>query len=106
MSRRSDQIAGLLRGIIARFTVEIPPQTATGISITEVRLSPDLLYADVYVSAISGASAVAQVLLSRKGEIRKVIAKEINAYTVPILRFHVDTRGEEADALDTLIDSL
>lgn len=106
MSHRNAQLSGIVRSIVARFTVEIPPDIAMGVSITEVRLSPDLQYADVYVSAIKGASEAIEYLQTKKGAIRKGIATEINAHTVPVLRFRSDDRGEKADKLDRLIESL
>ncbi len=106
MSHRNIQLSGILRTLIATFTLQIPPDTALGVSITEVRLSTDLQYADVYVSAIRGLSEAIEFLVSKTGGIRKAIASEVNAHSVPTLRFHADTRGEKADKLDRLIESL
>jgi ribosome-binding factor A len=103
---RTVQLSGIVRTIVARFTVEMSPETAMGVSITEVRLSPDLQYADVYVSAIKGLTEAIEYLKTKKGAIRKGIAAEINAHTVPVMRFHADDRGEKADKLDRLIQSL
>lgn len=104
--RRSVQLSGIVRSILARFIVEIPPDLAMGVSITEVKLSPDLQYADAYVSAIEGVTAAIEYLRDRKGEMRKAIATEVNAHSVPTLRFIADDRGEKADKLDRLIESL
>ncbi len=79
---------------------------AQGVSVTEVKVSEDLQYADTFISAIKGAENAVQVLKKKNGAIRKTIAKELNAHAVPVLRFHIDTRGKEVDALDRLIDSL
>lgn len=77
-----------------------------GVNITEVILSADLQYADIYVSAIQGLPAAIDFLKTKKGAIRKGIATAVNAHTVPTLRFHADDRGEKADKLDRLIESL
>ncbi len=106
MSHRLVQLSGILRTIIAGCTVELPPDIAMGVSITEVRLSPDLQYADVYVSAIQNLPAAIEFLKAKKGAMRKIIANEVNVHSVPILRFHADDRGEQADKLDKLIESL
>ncbi|MBP7113859.1 MAG: ribosome-binding factor A [Candidatus Peribacteraceae bacterium] len=106
MSHRNVQLSGIVRTIVARFIVEIPPTIAMGTSITEVKLSPDLQYADIYVSAIKGLPEAIEYLKLKKGPIRKGIATEINAHTVPTLRFRADDRGEKADKLDKLIESL
>jgi ribosome-binding factor A len=103
---RTTQLSGIVRSIIARFTLEIPPDVANGVSVTEVKLSPDLQYADIYVSAITGVKAAIEDLKTKNGAIRKAIATEVNAHTVPTLRFQADDRGEKADKLDRLIGSL
>lgn len=103
---RTVQLSGIVRTIVARFIVELPPDIAMGVSVNEVKLSPDLQYADVYVSAIKGLPEAIEYLKTKKGAIRKGIATEINAHTVPVMRFHADDRGEKADKLDRLIESL
>jgi ribosome-binding factor A len=75
-------------------------------SITDVKLSPDLSYADVSVSAISGVEGAIKFLQGKKGEMRHTIAQQVQAHAVPIIRFHVDESGAKADKLDRLIDSL
>ncbi len=106
VSHRNIQLSGILRTLVAKFTVQIPPDTALGVSITEVKLSTDLQYADVYVSAIQGLPEAIEFLKSKTGAIRKVIASEVNAHSVPTMRFRADNRGEKADKLDRLIESL
>ncbi len=106
MSHRNAQLSGIIRRIIARFLIEIPPTVAMGVTITELKLSPDLQYADVYVSAIKGTPEAIELLKSKKGAMRKAIATDVNAHSVPTLRFRADDRGEKADALDRLIESL
>lgn len=106
MSHRNAQLSGIIRTIVARFTVEIPPDIAMGVNISEVILSADLQYADVYVSAITGLPGALEFLKTKKGAIRKGIASAVNAHTVPTMRFHADDRGEKADKLDRLIESL
>ncbi len=106
MSHRNAQISGIVRTIVAKFTLDIPPETATGVSITEVKLSSDLQYADVYVSAITGVLEAIEHLQTKKGAIRNVIAIDVNAHSVPTMRFRADNRGEQADKLDKLIESL
>lgn len=104
--RRSIQIAGVVRSVVARFSVEITPDQATAVSITDVRLSDDLRYADVSVSAISGVETAVKILKSRVRDIAKTISSQLTTYAVPMIRFHVDTRGAELDKLDRLIANL
>ena len=103
---RTVQLSGILRTLVAKFTVQISPEIAMGVSITEVKLSTDLQYADVYVSAIQGLPEAIEFLKSKPGAIRKAIATNVNAHSVPTMRFRADDRGEKADKLDRLIQSL
>jgi ribosome-binding factor A len=104
--RRSLRMASVIRTIIARFIMNIPPNIAKGVSITEIKVSQDLLYADVYISAIEGLEAALKQLRSRLRDIRKELAKTMTTYTVPAVRFKEDHRGEELSELDHLIASL
>lgn len=105
-NRRSLRMASAIRGIIARFVMSIPPHIAKGVSVTEVKVTADLLYADVYISAIDGLEAALKQLRSSLRDIRKELAKTMTTYTVPAVRFKEDHRGEELSKLDTLIGSL
>jgi ribosome-binding factor A len=104
--RRASAISGIVRTVVARVAVGIPPNTAMGVSITQVRLSDDLQYADVFVSAISGVEAAVKHLQSHLRDIKKELGRQLTTYTVPMLRFRTDTRGEELQKLDTLLSSL
>lgn len=103
---RNIQIAGVIRNVIARYAVQIPPHVASAVSIIEVRVSEDQMYADVYVSAISGVDKAVMRLNSFLRDIRKTLAAEITTYKLPILRFHTDERGADLDRLDKLLDTL
>lgn len=104
--RRSIQAAAIIRSVIARFAIEIPPNQAMAVCITSVRISDDLKYADVSVSALQGAEAAVRILSGRVRDIAKTVASEVVTYATPMIRFHVDHRGEELDRLDKLIDRL
>ncbi len=106
MSHRSVQLAGMIRTTLAREALGIPPNKAKVVSVTDVELSADLAYADISVSAIEGVEHAVAYFKSRGGELRSMLAKQLTTYTVPTLRFHVDTSGEKAARIDKLIDSL
>ncbi len=105
-NRRSTQMAGIIRSVVARFAVEITPDQATAVSIANVKISEDLQYADVYVSALTGAEAAARILKSRIRDIAKTVSGQVSTYAIPMIRFHADHRGEELDRLDKLIERL
>jgi len=104
--RRTTQFAGIVRSTVARFSLEIAPDTATAVNIAEVKISDDFRYADVFVSAVSGAESAVKILKSRMRDISKAISAQTSTYAIPLIRFHVDRRGEELAKLDSLLESL
>lgn len=80
------------------------------VSINEVRVSPDLGYADLYVSALgvdddAGRRALVETLDGAAGWLRSLLAKRSSMRTTPRLRFHWDAVPERGRALDALIDA-
>src|SRR6187551_1429276 len=80
------------------------------ITIMEVRMSPDLSFAKVYVSMTlaKDKSAVLDKLNSHKPEIRKALGVKIRnqARIVPQLAFFIDEVGESAERIEDLIKNL
>ncbi len=92
----------LIRGdihddVIATHTITIP----------EVRLSPDLKLATVYVMPLGGKDVkpVIAALERNKKFIRAEVAHTLNLRYAPDLRFREDETFEEATRIDRLLDS-
>ena len=107
MSRRTDQLSGIIRKIAAVHVVEIPPGVATIVNVTRVTVSPDLHYADIFITAVSGVENAVSELNKRKSVIRHDLSRELaSLYTIPSLRFHVDKKSQELSRLDELLDKI
>ena len=82
----------------------------TFITIVEVRVSPDLSLAKVYISMMlaKDKKAVLDKLDQHKREIRKALGDRIRnqARIVPQLAFFIDEVEEKAQRMDELINSL
>lgn len=80
------------------------------ISVAEVRVSPDLSVAKVYVSMMltSDKQKVLDRLNDRKREIRNALAQRIRNQVriIPELIFYIDELEEKAMKMDELIKSL
>jgi len=80
------------------------------ISIAEVRVSPDLSVAKVYISMMlaKDKQAILERLEHHKKEIRKALGDKIRnqARIVPELIFYLDEVEEKAMKMDALIKSL
>ena len=88
---------------------EIADPRLQGITITEVALDPELMFADVYVNALGDEGRQEEVLagLERaKGFLRREVGKGIRLRHVPELHFHWDLTLERGERLNQLISSL
>ena len=82
----------------------------TFVTIADVRVSPDLGLARIYVSMMlaKDKQAVLDKITSRKGEIRKALGNKIGKQVriIPELVFYLDEVEENAQRMDSLIDNL
>jgi ribosome-binding factor A len=80
------------------------------ITIADVRVSPDLGVAKIYISMMlqKDKQALLDRINSRKGEIRKALGERIRnqARIIPELIFYLDEVEEKAQRLDELIRNL
>ena len=75
------------------------------VTVPEVRLSPDLKLATVYVIALGGSDTrqVIEALNRHKRFIRGEIAHTVNLKFAPDIRFRGDETFEEASRIDRLL---
>jgi ribosome-binding factor A len=93
--------------ILARGEVHDPVIETHLITVPEVRMSPDLRLATVYVMPLGGqdATTVLAALERNKRYLRAEIAQRINLKFAPDLRFRVDERFDEAERIERLLRS-
>jgi ribosome-binding factor A len=75
------------------------------ITVPEVKMSPDLKLATVYVMPLGGNNAepVLKALAANKGFLRTEAAHRVNLKYAPDLRFRIDERFDEAERIDRLL---
>jgi ribosome-binding factor A len=80
------------------------------VTIVDVRMSPDLSVARIYISMLlaKDKKAVLATLDSHKGEIRKALGDRIRnqARIVPELAFFIDEVEENAQRMDDILKNL
>jgi ribosome-binding factor A len=106
MQRISDRLREVLAELIV---MKVSDPRLDGISITDVAVDRELAYADVYVSAVEGASRSAEVLEGLEhasGFLRHELASRVELRTFPRLRFHWDPTPEHADHIEKLLGEL
>ena len=110
-SQRALRVGELIRHalaeMLARGDIHDGVLASHVISISEVRLSPDLKLATCYVISLGGKDTkeVLAALTSHKKYIRGEIAHKINLKFAPELRFHADDTFEEAQRIEHLLHS-
>ncbi|MDR2135992.1 MAG: 30S ribosome-binding factor RbfA [Treponema sp.] len=99
---RTERIGRLVQEKIGALILEArikDPRVHPLLSVTRVRVSRDLAFADVYVSAIQNSGGVARAvegLQSAAGFIQTELASVMRIRKIPRLRFHADTGIQEA----------
>ena len=110
-SQRQLRVGELVRhavaSLLARGEVHDPVIEGHLITVPEVRMSPDLRLATVYVMPLAGRDAdkVVAALERNKKYMRGEVAHAVNLKFAPDLRFHIDNRFEEAERIDKLLRS-
>jgi ribosome-binding factor A len=77
------------------------------VTVPEVRMSPDLRLATIYVMPLGGRDeeAVVAALERNKRYLRGVIARKVNLKFAPDIRFRIDERFDEAERIEKLLRS-
>jgi len=110
-SQRQLRVGELVRHAIADMLArgEVHDSVIEGhlITVPEVRMSPDLKLATIYVMPMGGrdASEVVAAFEKHKKFLRAEIAHRINLKFAPDIRFRMDDRFAEAERIDKLLRS-
>ncbi|ODN72326.1 30S ribosome-binding factor RbfA [Methylobrevis pamukkalensis] len=110
-SQRQLRVGELIRHVIAeilaRSEIADPELEAMMITVPEVRMSPDLQHATIFVTLTTGGDASDAVkALSRHAKwLRGQVAHKVNLRFAPELRFRYDTRFDETARIDALLRS-
>lgn len=110
MSIKRDRMADRIREILSELLLrEVADPRLQGVTITEVKLDPELMYAAVYVNALGEEHREKEVLLGLKrasGFLRREVGQRIRVRNTPELHFHWDTTLERGEYLNQIINSL
>jgi ribosome-binding factor A len=108
-SQRQLRVAELIRHAIAdaltRGEIMDPVLEGRVISVPEVRMSPDLRIATVFVMPLGGADGqpVIKALAQNARALRGIVAKKVSVKFVPDLRFRLDETFDYAGRIDSLL---
>jgi ribosome-binding factor A len=108
-SQRQLRVGELIRHALAemlsRGDVHDPTIEAHMITVPEVRMSPDLRLATIYVMPLGGKDAqeVVAALERNKKFLRGEIGHRINLKFAPEIRFRIDERFDEAERIEKIL---
>jgi len=103
--RMGELLRHVLAEVLVRSAFRDPVLAHTRVTITEVRPSPDLKSATVFVTPLGGEdmNAVVDALERAQGFLRAQVAKSIEARVVPNLSFKPDLSFANAERIDALL---
>ncbi len=107
MLRIGELVRHALVEILKRDSIQDPDLTGISITVTEARISPDLRNGSIYVLPLEGKDQdkIVDALNRNSGYIRGRLAKTVNLKYLPKLNFELDHSFDQADKLDSLLQS-
>jgi ribosome-binding factor A len=104
--RVGERIQTILSELLRR---EVSDPRLYNVTITEVNLDPELMFADVYVNALGDESREEQVmkgLKSATGYLRREVGKRVQLRNTPELHFHWDETLQRGESMNQLLAKL
>jgi len=108
-SQRQLRVGELIRHelaeMLSRGDIHDPVVEAHMITVPEVRMSPDLRLATIYIMPLGGRDEkeVIEALDRNKKYVRGEIARRVNLKFAPDIRFRIDERFDEAERIEKLL---
>jgi ribosome-binding factor A len=110
MSVRSEKVASVIKRAIVTPLSDLASEHSAGlVSVTSVKLSPDLQVAKIYVSLYGGKISPGKfidIIEDNKGHFRTYISSKIRLKFAPELRFFLDDTLEQMEHIKSLLDSV
>lgn len=105
--RVGEQVRHALSEVLARGDVHDETLDTHPVSVTEVRMSPDLRHATVFVKPLLGANeeAVLKALRTNTAFLQSEVARRVNTKYAAKLKFLADESFDEGSHIDSLLRS-
>lgn len=103
--RVGQSIRHALSEILSRADFLHPDLVGVSVTVCEVRVSPDLRHAIVFIMPLGGENqdTIINALNEKAGFIRKELSYRIETKFLPALKFLIDTTFEEVRKLENLL---
>ena len=107
---KQERTGGHIRKILSQLILrDVADPRLHGITITDVELDPELLFAKVYVNALGEEERMPEVMSAlnhAKGFLRREVAKRVKLRKAPELIFKWDASLERGERIDSLLAGL
>jgi ribosome-binding factor A len=103
--RVGEQVRHVLSEVLMRGDVHDELLASHSVSVTEVRMSPDLRHATVFVKPLLGAdeAAVIKALRTNTAYLQSQVARRVNTKYAAKLKFLPDESFDEGSRIDNLL---
>jgi len=103
--RVGETVRHAIADILSQGSVHDPDLEGHIVTVPEVRMSPDLKLATIYVMPLGGRDTeiVLAALERHKKFLRGEVARRVNLKFAPDVRFRVDERFDEAERIEKLL---
>jgi ribosome-binding factor A len=103
--RVGEQVRHILAEVLARGDVHDDTLASHTVSVTEVRMSPDLRHATVFIKSLLGAdeAAVLKALRTNTAYLQREVARRVNLKFAAKLKFLADESFDEGSHIDRLL---
>ncbi|MBI5670431.1 MAG: 30S ribosome-binding factor RbfA [Chloroflexi bacterium] len=109
-SIKQERVAGHIRTILTELLLrEVSDPRLQNITVTEVTIDPELMYATVYINALADETRQDEVMTAlkrAKGFLRREVAQRVRLRSAPDLNFRWDETLERAERMNRLLSSL
>ena len=105
--RVGEELRNILAQLFAHGETHIPILDSSSITVSEVRISPDLKNATAYVMPLASKNkeAVMDALYDNAGRIRNLIGKQVVLRVVPRISYKLDVSYENANRINEILNS-
>lgn len=105
--RVGEQVRHILSELLTRGEVHDAVLTSHSVSVTEVRMSPDLRHATVFVKPLLGANEadVLKALKTNTAFFQKEVAKRVQMKYAAKLKFLADESFDTAEHIESLLSN-
>jgi ribosome-binding factor A len=110
MGLKKDRMNERIRLVLSELLLrEVSDPRLQGVTVTEVILDGEMMYANIYVNALGDEDrqlSVMEGLERAKGFLRREVGQRIHTRNTPQLQFHWDTTLEHGERINQIIDQL